>query len=166
MLVLYRSGRQAQALAVYQDGRRVLTEELGIEPGPLLRDLERDILVQSTALDLEDLATEPDIRATYRSDDHEDVGRLELGDGQAVWLREGTTVIGRDPSSTVCLVDSRVSRQHASVDVGPDSWVLHDLGSTNGTRVNGEPVLTADLEPGDVIDLGGVRLTFLGPERR
>ncbi len=44
MLALYRSGRQAAALACYQEGRQVLREELGVEPGPELRDLQEKIL--------------------------------------------------------------------------------------------------------------------------
>jgi DNA-binding SARP family transcriptional activator len=44
MVALYRSGRQAEALEVYRDGRAVLSAELGIEPGPALRELERAIL--------------------------------------------------------------------------------------------------------------------------
>ena len=52
MLALYRSGRQAEALAAYQDARRVLVEELGIEPGRELQDLERAILRQDASLDL------------------------------------------------------------------------------------------------------------------
>jgi DNA-binding SARP family transcriptional activator len=46
MLALYRSGRQAEALGVYRDGRRMLVEELGIEPGTALRELELAILSQ------------------------------------------------------------------------------------------------------------------------
>ena len=50
MLALYRSGRQADALGVYQDARRALVDELGIEPGPALRELEQAILRQDPAL--------------------------------------------------------------------------------------------------------------------
>jgi DNA-binding SARP family transcriptional activator len=51
MLALYRSGRQAEALEVYQDARRTLVDELGIEPGHALRDLHQAILQQDPALD-------------------------------------------------------------------------------------------------------------------
>jgi DNA-binding SARP family transcriptional activator/DNA-binding beta-propeller fold protein YncE len=50
MAALYRCGRQAEALEVYRDGRSALRDELGIEPGPALRDLERAILRQDPAL--------------------------------------------------------------------------------------------------------------------
>ncbi len=52
LLALYRSGRQADALAAYQDARHTLVEELGIEPGKPLRDLHQAILRQDTSLDL------------------------------------------------------------------------------------------------------------------
>ncbi len=52
MLALYRADRQADALQAYQDARRKLVEELGIEPGERLRELERAILAQDPALAL------------------------------------------------------------------------------------------------------------------
>ena len=52
MLALYRSGRQAEALDAYREARRVLVEELGLEPGRRLKELERDILAQDPGLDL------------------------------------------------------------------------------------------------------------------
>jgi DNA-binding SARP family transcriptional activator len=51
MLGLYRSGRQADALEAYQDARRIMTEDLGIEPTPMLRELEAAILAQDPALE-------------------------------------------------------------------------------------------------------------------
>ena len=51
MLALYRSGRQTEALETYQQGRQLLDSELGLEPGPELKELERAILAHDPALD-------------------------------------------------------------------------------------------------------------------
>lgn len=62
MLVLYRSGRQAEALEVYREGRHVLVEELGIDPSPPLQELERAILRQDPSLgapETESVAPQP-----------------------------------------------------------------------------------------------------------
>ena len=62
MLALYRSGRQADALGAYQDARRVLVDELGIEPGRELRDLHQKILNQDPGLDLDVATTDAESR--------------------------------------------------------------------------------------------------------
>src|SRR5438094_22429 len=51
MLALYRSGRQAEALEAYREARRVLVDDLGLEPSRPLQELERAILTQDDALD-------------------------------------------------------------------------------------------------------------------
>jgi hypothetical protein len=59
MLALYRSGRQADALERYREGRRLLVEDLGIEPTPALQELERAILRHDPRLDEPRVAAEP-----------------------------------------------------------------------------------------------------------
>ena len=59
MLALYRSGRQADALEAYQQARGALVDELGIEPGEPLRELERAILAQDPAIDAPAVIHEP-----------------------------------------------------------------------------------------------------------
>jgi DNA-binding SARP family transcriptional activator len=66
MLALYRSGRQAEALEVYQAARRTLVEELGLEPSAGLQRLEKAILQQAHSLDLEDLPSGGPLSLTER----------------------------------------------------------------------------------------------------
>jgi len=58
MLALYRCGRQVEALEAYSDVRRALVAEVGVEPGPELRELQQSILRQDVALDVTAVATE------------------------------------------------------------------------------------------------------------
>ena len=85
---------------------------------------------------------------------------LVLADGRRVTMDEGPLTIGRLPESSVVVDDANVSRRHAEVRRdGPDAVVV-DLGSTNGTRVNGAQVRTRRLEDGDEITVGRTSLRF------
>ena len=66
----------------------------------------------------------------------------------------GTYVFGRTDDCQLRVTDEAVSRRHAKLEVREDRVTIRDLGSTNGTHVNGEPVLYARLEPGDTVLLG------------
>ena len=67
MLALYRSGRQGEALEVFDSGRRILAEELGLEPSGRLRELQAAILVQDPALDARPRRSRPEPAAATRS---------------------------------------------------------------------------------------------------
>jgi len=81
---------------------------------------------------------------------------LFLADGTTmdVSLRRERTTIGRRPDNDVCLPNLAVSGEHAAVvTILADSF-LEDLGSTNGTLVNGKPIAKHFLRDGDHIDIG------------
>jgi hypothetical protein len=75
-------------------------------------------------------------------------------------LTEPVTVIGRSRRCDIVLTDPNVSRQHAEVRRQDDGFMLVDLGSTNGTRVNRGDVKQAVLQHGDRIELGSTELLF------
>ncbi len=69
-----------------------------------------------------------------------------------------TNVLGRSAPSDVVLADRAISAQHARFDRTAERWVVTDLHSTNGTRVNGRAVRGATrLQSGDVLEVGAVR---------
>ncbi len=86
--------------------------------------------------------------------------RLVSGDGRSFPLNIGSTVIGRGDQATLRLPDVGISRRHARVDYDGAQVVLTDLGSTNGTMVNGQRISSVVLNPGDMIQVGTTTLTF------
>lgn len=74
--------------------------------------------------------------------------------GRSFVLHEGRQVLGRNPTCEVFLTDEQVSRQHCQIEVEEGKSILTDLGSRNGTMVNGQPVQRALLNPGDYIQVG------------
>jgi hypothetical protein len=77
-----------------------------------------------------------------------------------VYFVEGRAQIGRSEESDVFLVDPSVSRTHAIVEVDGMQPVVRDLGSTNGTFVNGERIEARQLEDGDELMFGNTRMRF------
>jgi pSer/pThr/pTyr-binding forkhead associated (FHA) protein len=82
--------------------------------------------------------------------------------GMVFELTKEVTLIGRDVTNDIALGDSEVSRQHARLTNTPGGIVLEDLGSTNGSFVNGERLMAPRvLNAGDIVGLGeNVTLAF------
>ncbi len=80
-----------------------------------------------------------------------------------VVLRGERMVIGRLKACDICLGDVNASREHAAVEREGMGWALADMGSTNGTLVNGERVDRVRLRDGDVITIGVSELTYHEP---
>jgi len=85
--------------------------------------------------------------------------RLRIG-GRAELLGSGGATLGRSRDADIVLEDPNVSRVHAEVRPSGGSWIVRDLGSTNGVKVNGrrlDPSRPQSLRGGDVIELGTSR---------
>ncbi len=87
-------------------------------------------------------------------------GSIVLPTGDRIVLGEETLTIGRLPSCDIPVPDPNVSRKHAEIRPSGAGYVVVDLGSTNGTRVNGGTVNERKLTDGDVIAVGTTRLRF------
>jgi hypothetical protein len=88
-------------------------------------------------------------------------GRLtlrSLGLPPAEELMDARLVIGRSSACQLVLADDTVSRRHAELFVEEGRWLLRDLGSSNGTWLNGRRIVEAEVRPGDVLHLGSFRL--------
>ena len=80
-------------------------------------------------------------------------GVLHLANGQQVVLGAYRLTLGRLPECTITFDDTNVSREHAEIRPDGDGFVIADLGSTNGTTVNGAAISQRRLDDGDVIAL-------------
>jgi hypothetical protein len=96
----------------------------------------------------------------HESEDGGFLAELVLPDGRRVTVGSEALVIGRLPECEVVLPDSNVSRRHAELRRKGDGVFVTDLGSTNGTRVNGTPVREQLLANGDEVSVGSTKLVF------
>ena len=88
-------------------------------------------------------------------------GSLILPSGERVPLGEHVTSVGRLPECTITITDGNVSREHARIAPGRNAYMVTDLGSTNGTLVNGIRVQgDQPLADGDIVSFGSTHVRF------
>ena len=93
-------------------------------------------------------------------------GRLEIlnggFEGMTYDLSDEEVVIGRNPTTDITLLDEGISREHALVlfDEDGPNYLIEDLQSTNGTKLNGKRVRSAELAEGDEIQIGQTLFRF------
>ena len=85
---------------------------------------------------------------------------LLVGEDKRTVVTGDPFVIGRSRECDLVLDDPNVSRRHAELRREDGGWAVHDLGSTNGIKLNGRRSRGGRLSPGDEITLGLSRLTF------
>lgn len=94
-------------------------------------------------------------------------GRLEIMnggfEGMTYELTGDEVVIGRNPTTDITLLDEGISREHALLlyDEDAPGYVIEDLASTNGTKLNGKRIRSAPLSEGDQIQIGQTLFRFV-----
>ena len=90
---------------------------------------------------------------------------IELPDGERRLLKGTPMSIGRDPANEMVLIgDPKVSRSHAELLLREGQWIILDLGSSNGTKVNNRRIEQHPLRDGDRIQLGSTTIVYIARE--
>ncbi len=111
-----------------------------------------------------DQAARPAVQLPEVSAGANDMATVTVGDiAHDVVLGGDEVIVGRLAQCQVCFNDVNVSRRHAAFIRMDDGWAIADLGSTNGTTVNGRLVERARLNDGDVVEIGLTRLVYHAP---
>lgn len=164
----YVAERQTDALDAYRRVRSTLSDELGIDPGPTLRNLEQRILrqerldVQQIAQnDASDFATMFESHTSSTGPTRSNRAQLRDAAGHCYPLESVATGIGRRDDNGVVVDDPKVSRYHATIIDTGANFVINDLRSANGVCVANERIRgSAILADGDVINIAGHLFTF------
>jgi SARP family transcriptional regulator, regulator of embCAB operon len=160
----YVAERQSDALEAYRRLKKVLSEDLGIDPGPTVEDLHLRILRQER-LDAKQVAKTTAARTLATAHTafarRSAVAALRDAAGQRYPLQGPATRIGRLPDNDVVLDDAEISRHHAVIVDTGSSFMITDLRSANGVSVRGRRLRpSATLADGDHIRICGYEFTF------
>jgi DNA-binding SARP family transcriptional activator len=162
IIALYRSGRQADALDAARRIRGLLGDELGIDPSPALRELERKVLRQELPASAAPAASSSMQRTVAETAVVLSRARVRLPSGESLPVPSRGLRLGRMDDNDLVVAGEKVSRYHAVIGETANGFTVTDLRSTNGTHVNDERVVDSHLlHDGDRIRVGGTELVFV-----
>jgi SARP family transcriptional regulator, regulator of embCAB operon len=163
MTAYYLAERQSDALDAYLRLKTRLSEDLGIDPGPKLRQLYEQVLRQEP-LDVrkaaqahaeDTIVSSAALQGQPVTSQRPVAAALCDNDGRRYALVGTATRIGRSPDNDIVLSDAKVSRHHAAITSNGTTFVITDLGSVNGVLLNGQRIdPSAELFEGDRIRIG------------
>ena len=145
---------------------RVATEELRYYPSEArIPAAGANFRLGDTIVGLQAIRRAPIIQSAYLAPSEPPLASLLIKGGQRkgdrIGVRTPVVNIGRADYNDISLPDSSVSASHAKLQLREGVWMLADLGSTNGTRVDGDPVRgETPLSPGSTIIFGEVAVSF------
>lgn len=121
-----------------------------------------DPLEAQPTIPVRTLAEVPGVKASAQTGARLVILTSELA-GQEFSLTRASAVIGRTEENDIVINHRSISRHHAKIVREGDRYTIVDLQSANGVRVNNEDYERVELNPGDVVELGHVKLRFVGP---
>ena len=166
MTAYYLTDRQSDALAAYRRVKTTLADDLGIDPGQTLRDLNERILRQDQ-LDVKKSATTTAVGTITVLDQRtmvsgqKVVAYLHGASGRSYPLQSAATRIGRLSDNDIVLDSANVSRHHAVIVDTGTNYIINDLRSSNGVHVRHQRIrAAAALNDGDHIRICEHEFTF------
>jgi SARP family transcriptional regulator, regulator of embCAB operon len=162
----YLTDRQSDALAAYRRVKTILANDLGIDPGQTLRDLNERILRQEP-LDVKKSARTTAVGTITVLDQRtmvsgqKAIAYLDEASGHSYPLQAAATRIGRLSDNDIVLDSANVSRHHAVIVDTGTSYIINDLRSSNGVHVQHQRIRSAaTLNDGDHIRICDHEFTF------
>ena len=132
--------------------------------GPVMVIFEEDLDLPKGSFNLSSESVQGNAVPVTTTDQAEDHPMLDIN-GNPYLLTESKTVIGRGSGCDIVIDDPGISRKHLEIDLTPNGVIARDLGSTNGTYVEGHQVPAATLLDGNTITIGRTRILFWASSR-
>ena len=127
--------------------------------GPVVVIFEEDLDLSKSDFKLTSESVQGNAVPVTTEAQTEDCPMLEIGEKQYL-LTKDKTIIGRGSNCDIVIDDPGISRKHLEIDINDGNVIARDLGSTNGTYVEGHQVPAATLLDGNTITIGRTRILY------